>query len=173
MMSERQKPVRSRTITWHEPVDLAEFGARDLNGLDVLRRRLNSDMPRSPIMVLMDLEAVSYEKGLAVLEGTPGEHHYNPHRVVHGGFAATLLDAALGSAVHTMLEPGFAYTTLELKVNYTRAIVAETGKVRCEARVVHAGRTIVTAEAKVVDSAGKLYAHGVATCMIVPQRSPP
>jgi uncharacterized protein (TIGR00369 family) len=104
----------------------------------------------------------------AVFSGAPSEFHYNPIGVVHGGFAATLLDSALGCSVHTTLKPGFAYTTIELKVNYVRPLRMTTGIVSSEGEVIHVGSRIATAEARLTDAAGKLYAHGSTTCLIFP-----
>jgi uncharacterized protein (TIGR00369 family) len=160
-------PIRTRTITWSAPVlDLAEF--KSLSGLEYLRHALAAGARPPPIGLLMDFKAVQFEPGLAVFEGRPAEFHYNPLGTVHGGFAATLLDSALGCAVHTTLKPGFAYTTVEIKVNYVRAMTAETGLVRCEGRTISVGSRIATAEAKLTGADGKLYAHGTTTCLIFP-----
>jgi len=100
--------------------------------------------------------------------GEPGEHLYNPIGVVHGGFAMTLLDSAMGCAVHTTLGVGEAYTTLEAKVNFVRPITLETGPVRCEGTVIHRGGTIATAEGRVIaERTGKLLAHGTTTCLVL------
>jgi uncharacterized protein (TIGR00369 family) len=158
---------RSRTIAWSEPVvDLGEFA--QLSGLDYLRHALGDGRRVPPIGVLMDFHAVRFEHGLAVFEATPAEFHYNPLGTVHGGFAATLLDSALGCAVHTTLKPGFAYTTVELKVNYVRPMSARTGRVTCEGRTISVGARIATSEARLTGADGKLYAHGTATCLIFP-----
>jgi uncharacterized protein (TIGR00369 family) len=154
----------TRTIHWEEPADLRRYAA--LSGLELLRLALKEER-NSPIAALMDFRLLRFDEGRALLEGTPGAFHYNPMRQVHGGFAATLLDAAMACAVHTTLQPGFGYTTLELKVNYVRAMTAATGAVTCEAGVVHRGRQIVTAEGKLSDAQGKLYAHGTTTCMVL------
>ena len=87
--------------------------------------------------------------------------------MVHGGLALALLDSAMGCAVHTTLPPGVSYTTLEVKANFVRPLTAATGLVRCTGAVVHAGRTVATAESRVVDLAGKLYAHGTSTLLVV------
>lgn len=161
------EPVRSRTITWELPVlNPAELAS--LSGLEYLRRGLMTDGARTPISRLMDFRAVRFEEGLAVFEGTPAEFHYNPIGSVHGGFAATLLDSALGCSVHTALKPGFGYTTVELKVNYVRPLKLSTGPVTCEGKVIHVGGRIATAEARLTDADGKLYAHGTTTCLIFP-----
>jgi uncharacterized protein (TIGR00369 family) len=158
--------TRTRLIEWQEPVvDRAKIAS--MSGLDYLRQLLQSGVG-IPIGALMDFRAIKFEQGMAVFAGTPAEFHYNPIGVVHGGFAATLLDSALGCSVHTTLKPGFAYTTIELKVNYVRALRKDTGSVTCEAKVIHAGGRIATAEARVIDAGGKLYAHGSTTCLIMP-----
>ncbi len=158
---------RRRTITWSEPViDLSEF--RAMSGLDYLRHALGEGIRPAPIGQLMDFRPVRFEHGLAAFEGMPAEFHYNPLGTVHGGFAATLLDSALGCAVHTTLKPGFAYTTVELKVNYVRPMTTKTGLVTCEGRIISVGSRIATAEAKLTGGDGKLYAHGTATCLIFP-----
>ena len=159
--------VRSRTVTWELPVlDAAELAG--MSGLDYLRRGLLGDGMRTPIGRLMDFRAVRFDEGLAVFEGTPAEFHYNPIGSVHGGFAATLLDSALGCSVHTTLKPGFGYTTVELKVNYVRPLKLSTGPVTCEGKVIHVGGRIATSEARLTDADGKLYAHGTTTCLIFP-----
>jgi uncharacterized protein (TIGR00369 family) len=98
---------------------------------------------------------------------TPEEFHYNPIGVVHGGLAATLLDSAMGCAVHSTLPAGTGYTTLEVKVNFARAITRATGRVLCEGTLIHAGRTVATAEGRVfAEDTGKLLAHGTTTCLL-------
>jgi uncharacterized protein (TIGR00369 family) len=109
---------------------------------------------------------VELDEGRAVFSVEPAEYHYNPIGVVHGGLAATLLDSALGCAVHTALPAGAGYTTLEIKVNFVRAMTAETGLVRCEAKLIHLGGRTATAEGRIVDKDGKLYAHGTTTCLV-------
>jgi uncharacterized protein (TIGR00369 family) len=159
-----QTTVRTRVVTWTAPyVDPIEIS--HLSGLDYLHRLLQSDhIP--PIGATLDFRPVRFAHGLAVFEGTPAEFHYNPIGVVHGGFAATLLDSALGCAVHTTLQAGMAYTTVELKINYVRPLLMSTGTVTCEGKTIHVGGHIATAEARLTDSAGKLYAHGTTTCLI-------
>jgi uncharacterized protein (TIGR00369 family) len=115
---------------------------------------------------LLDIHLLEVAKGRAVLEVTPGPAHTNGIGIVHGGLMATLLDSALGCAVNSLLPAGRIFTTLEVKVNYTRPIRQDAGPLRCEARVVHAGRRTATAEGRVVDRAGKLYAHGSGTWML-------
>ena len=106
-----------------------------------------------------------------MFEGLPEFRHYNPIGTVHGGFAATLLDSALGCAIFSTLGQGDAWTTLELKLNFVRAMSKDTGPVRAEGRVIHRGRTVATSEGDLKDGAGKLYAHATTTCMIFPVKS--
>ena len=165
-MSEgNDKGARTRTVSWEDPKALAE-AARGLTGLEFLQKVVSGELPRPPISALMDFGLAELEEGRAVFTVRPGEYHYNPIGVVHGGLAATLLDSAMGCAVHSTLPAGAGYTTLEIKVNYVRALTAETGEVRCEARVIHVGGRTATAEGKVLDAAGKLYAHATTTCII-------
>ena len=103
-----------------------------------------------------------------VFAGTPDLRHYNPIGVVHGGYAATLLDSCMGCAVHSALEAGQGYTTLELKVNYVRAMTVNTGRVRAEGKIINVGRQVATAEGRIVGDDGKLYAHGTTTCLVFP-----
>jgi uncharacterized protein (TIGR00369 family) len=156
---------RTRTFRWEDPRALAG-AARGLTGLEFLRKIVSGELPRPPISELMNFGLAELEEGRAVFTAEPAEYHYNPIGVVHGGLAATLLDSAMGCAVHSVLPAGAGYTTLEIKVNYVRALTAETGGVRCEARVIHVGGRTATAEGKVLDAAGKLYAHATTTCII-------
>jgi len=164
-MSDAVKKERTRTFSWEDPRALAE-AARGLSGLEFLRKVVAGELPRPPISALMSFQISELSEGRAVFVAEPAEYHYNPIGVVHGGLAATLLDSAMGCAVHSMLPAGAGYTTLEIKVNFVRPLTAETGRVRCEARVIHVGGRTATAEGKVVDEEGKLYAHGTTTCII-------
>ncbi len=121
----------------------------------------------------MDYRLVEVEPGHAVFEATPGEQHYNPIGVVHGGLAMTLLDSAMGCAVQTQMPAGGGYTTLEAKTNLVRAVTSDTGKLRAIGKVLHLGKRIATAEARLEDAAGKLYAHATTTCMVPLSRSVP
>ena len=145
---------RTLTVTWRDPTELAGR-ARDSSGLDFLRGIISGELPTAPIQELLGFS----------LE--PGEQHYNPIGSVHGGVAATLLDSAMGAAVHSTLPQGSAYATLEVKFNLVRAITAETGRVVAEGKVIHAGKTVATVEASLRSAAdGKLLAHGTSTCLI-------
>lgn len=137
------------------------------SGLDYLRQRID-DWHGSPMAETMNMRLIAVAEGSASFEAFPSERFYNPQRRLHGGYAATLIDSALGCAVQTRLPAGVGYGTIELKVNYVRKIVAETGRLLCTGTVIHAGRTMFTAEAKVVDENGKLYAHGSGTFLVYP-----
>ena len=163
--------ARSRTVTWQDPVAVAGIGA-EMAGLDYVTAISTGELPPPPIAVLMNMQPVELAPGFAVFEGQPGEEHYNPIGVVHGGYASTLLDSALGCAVHTTLEQGAAYTTLSLEVKFLRAITRETHRVRAEAEVLHRGRRQATAKAKLTDAAtGKLLATATTTCIILGEPS--
>jgi uncharacterized protein (TIGR00369 family) len=138
------------------------------DGLAFLQSIVDGKTPAPPITDTLGFGLVEVEHGRAVFAGTPQFRHYNPIGVVHGGFACTLLDSALGCAVHSTLTKGEAYTTLELKVNLVRPLTAETGRVTAEGKIVHRGRTVATADGFLRDAAGKLYAHASTTCMIFP-----
>jgi uncharacterized protein (TIGR00369 family) len=135
--------------------------------MDYVRSIFAGELPPPPIATLMGFRGVEAEPGRAVFEILPGDEHYNPIGSVHGGVALTLLDSAMGCAVHTLLEAGVGYATLEVKANFVRPITSATGLVRCEGTVLHAGSRVATAEGRVVDAAGTLLAHGTTTCLII------
>jgi uncharacterized protein (TIGR00369 family) len=158
---------RSRTVTWQDPFILANLGGT-ASGLELLQRMVRGELPPPPIAELLGFRLVQVEPGFACFEIEPAEYHYNPIGVVHGGVAGIMLDSAMGCSVHTTLPPNTAYTTLEFKVNLVRAVTKDTGLLRCEGRLVYGGKRAATAEGKLVDREGKLYAHGTTTCMIIP-----
>ena len=143
---------------------------KSLSGLDFLQGIVRGKQPQPPISELLGFHLVEVERGRAVFEGLPEYRHYNPISTVHGGFAATLLDSALGCAIFSTLEKGDAWTTLELKLNYVRPMTKETGPVRAEGRIIHRGRTVATSAGELKDRDGKLYAHASTTCMIFPAK---
>jgi uncharacterized protein (TIGR00369 family) len=157
---------RSLTVSWQDP--LAAFDAgKNLSGLEYMKEMIAGRIAAPPIMSLMGFRLAQVGDGLAVFECEPGEQHYNPIGVVHGGLAMTLLDSAMGCCVHTRLPAKVGYTTLEAKVNMVRAITAKTGTIRATGKVIHLGGKTATAEARLEDAAGKLYAHGTTTCIIL------
>ena len=137
-----------------------------MTGLEYMRRVMTGEVPPSGMVQLMNFKLVEVSEGRAVFSIKPDERHYNGLGIAHGGLAATLLDSATGCAINTMMPAGRIFTTLEMKINYVRPMVRETGEVRCEANVIHVGGRIATAEGRIVDCDGKLYAHGTATCML-------
>jgi uncharacterized protein (TIGR00369 family) len=158
---------RELHIAWRDPYVALEEG-RELAGIDYMRKLIAGDFPPPPIAELMDFTLVEVDDGRALFRGNPGEQHLNPIGSVHGGFAATLLDSALGCAVHTTLPAGIGYSTLELAVNLVRAITPATGAVLAEGTVVHAGRRTATAEARLTaEDGGALLAHAKTTCLIL------
>jgi uncharacterized protein (TIGR00369 family) len=139
-----------------------------MTGMQYITAVVSGAMPPPPIAVTMRLRPVELEEGRVVFEGEPGEEHYNPIGVVHGGYAATLLDSALGCAVHTTLPAGVGYTSLGLEAKFVRPITRDTGRVLCTATVLYRGRKQASAEAQLIAAgSGKLLAHGMATCMIL------
>ena len=154
------------SVSWDDPRALAESG-RGMAGIEFLRTMAAGKLPPPPIAQLMGFRLVEVDNGLAVFECTPGEQHYNPIGVVHGGLAMTLLDSCMGCSVQTVMPAGSGYTTLEAKVNLVRALTSTTGKVRATGRLIHAGKSIATAEGRIEDASGKLYAHGTTTCIIL------
>ncbi|MDQ6886095.1 MAG: PaaI family thioesterase [Gemmatimonadota bacterium] len=158
-------PQRTRTISWSDPM-IGAAAAPGMSGLDYLQAMMRGEIPPPPIAHLMDMRPVEAERGRVVFSVQPAEFHYNPIGVVHGGLAATLLDSAMGCAVHSTLPAGVRYTTLDLQLHFVRAITAATGALRCEGTVVHQGSRVMTTEGRVTDASGRLYAHGSGTCMI-------
>jgi len=137
-----------------------------LSGLETLHAMLRGELPYPPIAKTLDFTLVEVEPGRAVFQGTPGPAHLNPMGTIHGGWYATLLDSALGCAVHTMMPAGRGYTTAELSVNLVRGVNGKAPRVRAEGKVIHCGRQLATAEARLYGPDGTLYAHGTTTCLV-------
>jgi uncharacterized protein (TIGR00369 family) len=138
-----------------------------MTGIEFLRAIHDGRLPAPPIAELLGFQLAEVEPGNVVFECVPGKQHYNPLGVVHGGLAMTLLDSAMGCSVQTQLPAGIGYTTLEAKTNLVRVITATTGKLRAIGKLVHLGNRIATAEGRLEDASGKLYAHATATCMVL------
>mgnify|MGYP002350328670 CR=1 FL=1 len=143
------------------PADLAV-----LTGLQQMQAMLEGRLPYPHIADTLDFSLVEVSEGQAIFQGTPQLKHYNPLGSVHGGWYATLLDSAVGCAVHTVMPAGRAYTTAELSVNIVRAASAKSGPLRAIGKVLHAGRQLATAEGRIVGPDGKLYAHATTTCLV-------
>ena len=137
------------------------------SGLELMQLMAAGELPPPPIAQTLGFRLVEAERGRAVFECEPAEYHYNPIGVVHAGLAMTLMDSAMGLAFVTTLDEPVGWTTLEVKSNFTRALTIETGLVRCTGSVIHPGRRVATAEARIEDVQGRLYAHGTSTILIL------
>jgi uncharacterized protein (TIGR00369 family) len=140
---------------------------RRLSGLEFFRKMIAGELPPPPLVAMLGLKLVEAEPGRVTFTGVAHDEVYNGMGVAHGGFAATLLDSALGCAINTMMPAGRVFTTIDLQIHYTRALRKEAGEVRCTATVVHVGSRTATSEGRIVDAAGKVYAHGTTTCILV------
>src|SRR6267142_6324867 len=140
---------------------------RGLSGIDYFRKMMAGELPPPAMLDLFNIRLVEVDEGRVVFSAIAEERFYNGTGVAHGGFAATLLDTALGCAINSAMPAGRRFTTLELKVNLTRPLTKEAGLLRCEASIVHVGGRTATSEGRIVDANGKLYAHGTTTCIVV------
>ena len=141
---------------------------RTMDGMTFFTEMLAGRLPGPPIGQALGMSLLEVEHGRVVFGYEPRPEHYNPLGTIHGGIAATLLDSVMGCCIHTTLKAGTGYTTVEIKVNYVRAMTDRTGPVRAEGKVINVGSRIATSEARLTDSAGKLVAHGTTTCLIFP-----
>ena len=136
-------------------------------GLDFLEGLRKGAHPAPPFAAVTDIWIVEVESGRVVFEASPSSRFYNPLGTVHGGWISTLLDSAMGCAVHSVLKPGQGYTTIDMTINFVRPVFEKTGKLKCQGKIIHAGGRAATAEGRVWDEAGTLIAHGSETCMIM------
>ncbi len=160
---------RTRTFSWQDMSHNLER-ARAMTGLEYLKAMARGELPPPPIAMALGFEMAhenDFSEGRAVFRMTPHEYHYNPIGTVHGGVFATILDSALGCAIQTMLPAGTAYTTLELKVNYIRPLLAGGAEVQAIGEVVAMTRQTGIAEGRLIDGHGKIYAHATTTCLIM------
>ena len=158
--------LRFRTITWDDPAP-TRIGGGARSGLDLWRAIAAGELPPPPLARLLGFDRIEeVEEGRIVFAMEAAEEHANPLGTVHGGVLTTLLDSAMGCAVHTTLPAGARYTTLELKVNFVRAVLPGSGVVRAEGRVVHRGGTTAVAEASLTDADGRLVARATSTCLL-------
>ncbi len=161
--------TRTRSYRWEDPLVGAD-AARHLSGLDYLRAMVRGEYPMPPIGQTLGFSIAredDVQKGQVTFRMQPEEFHYNPIGSVHGGVYATLLDSALGCAIHTMLPAGVGYTTLELKVNYLRPLKIGGPEVQAVGEVLSVSRQVATAQARLLDETGRLYAHATTTCLIL------
>ena len=161
--------VRARTA---EPGLVALDDLRARSGAEFFRALGNGELPMPHIGETLEFWPVEWEVGRMVFQGTPHVRHYNPIGSVHGGWIAAILDSAVGCAVHSTLAKGTGYTTVELKVNYVRAVTTATGPLRAEGKVIHVGKQLATAEGRLHDARGELYAHASTTCLVFPLPAP-
>jgi uncharacterized protein (TIGR00369 family) len=165
-MSASTMQERSRTFSWSDPL-ISARAAPSMGGLEYLQAMQRGELPAPPIMALLNIGFQEAQAGRVVFSVEPAEYHYNPIGMVHGGLASTLCDSAMGCAIHSTLPAGVGYTTLELKINFVRPLTLATGIVLCEGKAIHVGGRVATAEARVTDRAGKLYAHATTTCLLM------
>ena len=163
----RQEASRQRSIAGGGKPGLARMEQlAGKSGLEILEAMMSGELPYPPMNETMNMTLLNVGDGCAVFQGIPLLQHYNPLGTVHGGWFASLMDSALGCAVQTILPAGRSYTTAELSINIVRSATHRTGPLRAVGTVIHAGRQIATAEARVEDEAGKLYAHATTTCFV-------
>ena len=156
---------RTRTVTWQDPSAGAE-AAMKLTGIEWLRAMSRREAPPPPLADVLGFKLETIESGEVTVTLEPAEFQYNPMGVLHGGMAATLFDSALGCAVQSMLPPGYIAPTMQLQVSYVRPITVQTGKVSCTGKVIHMGKKSATAEGRIIDGDGKLYAHSTGTFIL-------
>jgi uncharacterized protein (TIGR00369 family) len=157
---------RSRTIQWEDP-KISSRNTQNISGLDYLCAIRDGSLAPPPAAILVGYHIVSVDTGRTVFELDPSEYHYNPFSTVHGGMLSTLLDAAMTAAVMTVLPPGKACSTLDLKVSFIRPVSDRTGMVNAEASIIHSGKQVATAQGHIQDKHNKLYAHATSTCLII------
>ena len=158
--------TRERLVRWDDPAPTIEFVRRSA-GIDGIRAIAAGELPRPPISSLVNFAITEVGEGRVIVEGYPGEEHYNPIGVVHGGFALTIFDTAMSCAIHTLLPAGVGYTTTDVQVRFIRGVTTATGVVRCEGIALHVGRSTAVAEGKLYDAGGKLLGIGTTGCAIL------
>jgi uncharacterized protein (TIGR00369 family) len=159
---------RTRTVTWSDPAILLQaFAGKP--GLELLEKIVDGTLPQAPISETMSFALVAASEGETRFRCQPGEFLYNPQGTVHGGVAATLLDSCMGAAVMSTLDAETAYTTTQLSISLVRPILAGSGELFADGKVVHRGGRLVTAEGKLTDGKGRLLAHGTTCCMLLPR----
>ncbi|WP_460146189.1 PaaI family thioesterase [Pseudomonas sp. H3_H08] len=160
---EEEKAIRAR---WNTSHTATQKQITSLTGMELFEAIFAGELPPAPIGDTLDFLPIHMEPGTAIFQGRPQRRHYNPLGTVHGGWFSTLLDSAVGCAVHSTLPAGKGFTTLELKVNMVRALTDAVPLVRAQGKLIHAGSRIATAEGRIVGPDGKLYAHATTTCLI-------
>jgi uncharacterized protein (TIGR00369 family) len=166
-MSDSDPIERSRVVTWEDPLIGSEL-AKTMSGLEHVQALIDGSIPPPPIIGLMRMRPISAEVGTVVFTCDPDESHYNPIGTVHGGLVCTLLDSVLGCAVETTLPQGQGYTSLEIKVNYLRPVLATTGQLTATGVVTKPGRRVAFADGTVTDAAGRVVATASSTLLVFP-----
>jgi len=163
---------RARTIAWGDPA-ISTAAARTLTGRAFLEAMRDGEIPPPPFVTSVGLEFAEIGDGRVVFALEPREDLYNGIGILHGGVTATLCDSAAGCAVTAITQAGEVAVTLDLSVRYFRPISVAVGRVHCEGVVINRTRNYATAEARVVDAAGKIYAHATSTLAITRPGAPP
>jgi uncharacterized protein (TIGR00369 family) len=158
--------ARERAYSWEDPTELAAVGMQR-SGLDYLRAIAAGELPHPPVCATIGFRIAEVDEGRSVIELSTGEHQYNTIGTVHGSVIVAALDSAAGNAVHSTLPVGVGYTTVNLTTTFLRAVRRDSGTLRCEGRLIQAGRRIALAEARLTGDDGRAYAHATATCMIL------
>ena len=157
-MNPSQRPTRFGVVS--------TATAAQTDGLTFLHNMISGHYPAPPFADTSDIWIIEADHGRVLFEAVPAEKFLNPLGTIHGGWISTLLDSAMGCAVHSMLKPGHGFTTVDMTVSFERAVLPTSGKITCEGKIIHSGGRIATAEGRVTDAAGKLIAHGTETCLI-------
>jgi len=157
---------RERTFSWDNPLTGATK-AMQMTGLEYLHAMKDGSKPFPPLMHTLDFNVGSIDKGSVTFTFKPQEFHYNPIGTVHGGVITAILDSAMGCTLHSLLPTGTAYTTLELKVNFLKAVTIQSGQLKATGKVIHTGNRTALIEAQLTDGIGTVYAHAVSTCLII------
>jgi uncharacterized protein (TIGR00369 family) len=165
-MTNPSTDLRSRTFYWDDPLQGA-MQALSMSGIEYLKAMQEGKIPLPPIMHTLGFTGLNLEYGRVTFTFVPQEYHYNPIGTVHGGVISTILDSAMGCTIHSTLPAGVGYTTLELKVNFLKAITLKTGEMYCTGKIIHNGSKTALVEASLTDKENKVYAHGVSTCLIL------
>lgn len=159
-------PNRERTFQWDNPLEGAKQ-ALQMSGLEYLQAMGNGKIAFPPLLHTLDFKPTHLEKGKVIFSFQPQEFHYNPIGSVHGGVISAILDSAMGCTLHSILEAGTGYTTLELKVNFLKAVTTKIEELHAVGKIIHAGGRTALAEAQLIDKDNTVYAHGVSTCLIL------
>jgi len=160
--------TRSKTVTWWNPTITSTMG-NGRTGLEFIKALLAGDVPSAPIARLLGINLVEVERGRVVFQVEPDESVYNPIGLVHGGLLCTLADSAAGCAVHTTLDVGVGYTSIDINVNFLRPVTLDSGRLRATGVVTKPGRSVALASVEIHDNAGKLVATASSNCLVIPR----